>query len=202
MIRVLFVVLTALGVANAGSVAGKIRIAKSGNSGDREAVVVWLEGEKETPPPGTPLRISQHNLQFAPDFVVAVKGQKIEMPNDDDVAHNVYSFAGLNQFNLGIYGKGEYRSIVFDKTGLVDVFCSIHRQMHARVFVVPTRYFITSRPGQSFNISDVPPGKYTLKAWHERSHMVELPVTVPKEGAVTENITLDNNPAPAVTARE
>ncbi len=192
VIRVFIVLLASLGVASAGTVAGKIHTAKvSGSVGDKETVVVWLEGDKEVKPPDTAVRISQRNLQFSPDFLVAVKGQKIEMPNDDDVAHNVYSFAGLNQFNLGVYAKGEYRSVVFDKTGPVDVYCSIHRQMHARVFVVPNRYFVSSRPGQNFSISDVPPGKYTLKVWHERSRMVEMAVTVPREGTVTENITLE-----------
>jgi plastocyanin len=195
-------ILLVVGVANAGTVAGKIHAAKvSGAVGDKEAVVVWLEGEKESKPPDTSVRISQRNLQFSPDFLVAVKGQKIEMPNDDDVAHNVYSFAGLNQFNLGVYAKGEYRSVVFDKTGPVDFYCSIHRQMHARVFVVPSRFYVSSRPGQSFSISDVPPGKYTLKVWHERSRMVEMAVTVPRDGTVTENITLETA-AQAVAATQ
>jgi hypothetical protein len=44
------------------------------------------------------------------------------MPNDDDVVHNAYSFTGLNQFNLGLYAKGESRTVVFDHTGIVDVF--------------------------------------------------------------------------------
>lgn len=181
----------------AGSVTGKIKLANVAGSahasvpGEKENVVIWLEGQEESQVPDTPVKISQKNLQFAPDFVVVMKGQKVDMPNDDDVAHNVYSFNGANQFNLGIYPKGENRSVSFEKTGIVDVFCSIHRQMHARVFVVPTRYFVTSLPGQAFSIQDVPPGRYVLKAWHERSRMVERSIVVPKAGAVTENLVLD-----------
>lgn len=195
--------------ANAGGVSGKIRLVNSsagGNGatlGDKEAVVIWLEGQEEPKPPETPVRISQRNLQFSPDFLVAVKGQKVEMPNDDDVAHNVYSFTGMNQFNLGVYAKGEYRSVTFDKTGIVDVFCSIHHQMHARVFVVPTRYFASILPGQSFNINEVPAGKYVLKVWHERSRMLEKTVVVPRTGVVSENLVLENNnPQTATTAKQ
>jgi plastocyanin len=183
--------------AGAGTVTGKIRLDKVASAsagapaGEKEHVVIWLEGQDESKPPQDAVRISQRNLQFSPEFLIAVKGQRVDMPNDDDVAHNVFSFTGINTFNLGIYAKGEYRSVTFDKTGIVDLFCSIHHQMHARIFVVPTRYFAGAFPGQSFSINDVPPGKYILKAWHERSRMLERTVIVPRTGAVTENLLLE-----------
>lgn len=212
MNRLWIVAVTALGLlagmrAQAGTVSGKVRLGAVGAGakaagGEMESAVIWLEGQDESKPPETPVKISQHNLQFSPDFIVAVKGQRVDMPNDDDVAHNVFSFTGMNQFNLGVYAKGEYRSVTFEKTGIVDLFCSIHRQMHARIFVVPTRYFAMSMPGQSFNINDVPPGKYVLKVWHERSRMLEKTVFVPKTGVITENLVLENGPAPATTAKQ
>jgi plastocyanin len=193
--------------ANAGTVSGKIRLGNvsatgtNQQAGEKENVVIWLEGQDQAKPPETALKISQKNLQFNPDFLVVVKGQKVDMPNDDDVAHNVFSFTGMNQFNLGVYAKGEFRSVSFDKTGIVDVFCSIHRQMHARIFVVPTRYFVSSVPGQTFTMTDVPPGRYVLKAWHERSRMLERTVVVPKSGAITENIVLENAPTTATAQK-
>jgi plastocyanin len=193
--------------AKAGSVSGKIRLAgvsgatNNQAAGEKENVVVWLEGAQDSKPPETPVRISQRNLQFAPEFVVAVKGQKIEMPNDDDVVHNVYSFTGQNQFNLGLYGKGEVKAVTLEQTGIVDVFCSIHHQMHARVFVVPTRYFASSLPGRSFTLSDVPPGKYVLKAWHQRSRMMEKTIVVPASGSITADITLEGGAQWATMAK-
>lgn len=183
--------------ASAGNVTGKIKLDKVSSAsagvpaGEKEHVVIWLEGQDDFRPPQDAVKISQRNLQFAPDFLIAVKGQRVDMPNDDDVAHNVFSFTGMNTFNLGVYAKGEYRSVTFDKTGIVDLFCSIHRQMHARIFVVPTRYYAGALPGQSFSINDVPPGKYVLKAWHERSRMLERTVIVPKTGVITENLVLE-----------
>ena len=212
MIRRLIVAASVLSVfavvpVNAGTVSGKIKLGNvsatstSQAVGEKENVVIWLEGQDQSKPPDTALKISQKNLQFSPDFLVAVKGQKIDMPNDDDVAHNVFSFTGMSQFNLGVYAKGEFRSVSFDETGIVDVFCSIHRQMHARIFVVPTRYFVNSVPGQSFTISDVPPGRYVLKAWHERSRMLERTVVVPRSGVITENVVLENAPTTATAAK-
>jgi plastocyanin len=194
--------------AHAGTVSGKIKMANitdpasSPAAGGRENVVIWLEGVHDAKPPEAPVKISQHNLQFSPEFVIAVTGQKVEMPNDDDVVHNVYSFTGSNQFNLGLYSKGEVRTVTFDQAGIVDVFCSIHHQMHARVFVVPTKYFANSMPGHSFTLTDVPPGRYVLKAWHERSHMIEKTIVVPASGNVTSDIMLENGTQPATSARK
>ena len=194
--------------AHAGSVSGKIRLstvstpAANQAAGGNENVVIWLEGTRDSKPPETPVRISQRNLQFSPEFAIAVKGQKIEMPNDDDVVHNVYSFTGSSQFNLGLYAKGEMRTVVLDQTGIVDVFCSVHHQMHARVFVVPTKYFANSMPGHSFTLSDVPPGKYVLKAWHQRSHMIEKNIVVPATGNVTADVTLESGPVPSALAKQ
>lgn len=194
--------------ASAGNVTGKIRLDKVASAsagtpaGDKEHVVIWLEGQDDPKPPQDAVKISQRNLQFSPEFLIAVKGQRVDMPNDDDVAHNVFSFTGMNTFNLGIYAKGEYRSVTFDKTGIVDLFCSIHRPMHARIFVVPTRYYAGALPGQTFSINDVPPGKYVLKAWHERSRMLERTVIVPKTGVVTENLVLEPGTASAEAVKQ
>lgn len=194
--------------AHAGSVSGKIRLANVSTpaanqaAGEKENVVIWLEGAHDSKPPETTIKISQRSLQFSPDFAIVVKGQKIEMPNDDDVVHNVYSFTGLNQFNLGLYAKGESRTVVFAQTGIVDVFCSIHHQMHARVFVVPTKYFANGMPGHSFTLADVPPGKYVLKAWHQRSHMMEKTIIVPATGTVTADINLEAGAQSAALARQ
>ena len=194
--------------AHAGTISGKIKLANVSGpganqaAGGKENVVIWLEGVHDAKPPETPVKISQHNLQFAPEFAIAVTGQKVEMPNDDDVVHNVYSFTGTSPFNLGLYGKGESRTVSFDQAGIVDVFCSIHHQMHARVFVVPTKYFANSLPGHSFTMSDVPPGRYVLKAWHERSHMIEKTIIVPASGIVTSDITLETGAQTATSAKK
>ena len=213
MTRILIALIVAFGAffvtpASAGTISGKIRLANTSGpganqaAGSKENVVIWLEGVHDAKPPETPIKISQHNLQFAPEFAIAVTGQKIDMPNDDDVVHNVYSFTGTNQFNLGLYGKGEVRTVAFDQAGIVDVFCSIHHQMHARVFVVPTKYFANSYPGHSFTLTDVPPGRYVLKAWHERSHMIEKIIVVPASGSVTSDITLENGAQTATAAKK
>jgi plastocyanin len=166
---------------------------------EKDKIVIWLEGKHDFKLPG-PMRIFPKNLRFTPDFTVAVKGQTIELPNDDEVAHNVYSYTGLSSFNLGTYAKGQSRTVSFDKTGIVDIFCSIHNQMHARIFVVPTPYFTTGNMGGSFAIPDVPAGTYTLKVWNDRSRMVNKSIVVPPSGKLDVNIALEPVEDPKIAA--
>lgn len=187
--------------AVAGTVSGTVRFAtprkRAVNSDtghpEKDYVVVWLipEHSVDLMPPD-PIKMSQRNLRFSPEFVVMVQGQELDLPNDDDVAHNVYAHVPGNSFNAGVYPVGEKRSVTFQSPGVVDLYCTLHKHMHARVFVVPTRYFASIVVGGPFAIANVPAGRYTLRVWNYNSlHPPVKQVSVPKTGAITENIILD-----------
>src|SRR4051794_162771 len=71
------------------------------------AIVVWVEGVRRFQAPHNRPTISQVGTKFSPAVLVVVVGQTVEMPNDDNVAHNIFSYSPAKQFNLGIYPKGE-----------------------------------------------------------------------------------------------
>ena len=169
----------------------------SAGAQEKDNIVIWLASEDMQPTTALPpLTISQHNLTFSPAFQVLTLGQELRLPNDDDVAHNVYAMNGPNHFNFGIYKRGEFRSIRFNETGVVELYCSLHKDMHARLFVVPTPLYATALPGEQFSIHDVPPGHYVLKAWSFRAaHVLSKPVTVPKTGTTNLNLILDYAPS-------
>jgi plastocyanin len=164
---------------------------------ENDHIAIWLTSEDTKPITALPaLTISQRNLTFSPAFQVLTLGQELRLPNDDDVAHNVYAMNGPNRFNFGIYKKGEFRSIKFSETGVVDLYCSLHKDMHARLFVVPTPLYASVLPGEQFSIHDVPPGHYVLKAWSFRAaRVLTKPITVPKTGSTNLNLTLDYAPS-------
>src|SRR5271155_4545361 len=60
------------------------------NTGGRRAGVVWLEGGANLPVPRPNAVMAQHGGQFIPSFLIVIAGQTVEMPNQDEVAHNVY----------------------------------------------------------------------------------------------------------------
>ena len=112
-------------------------------------------------------------------------GTTVEWPNNDRIYHNVFSFSEPKQFDLGLYKSGDTKSVTFNKAGRVDVFCSIHSAMSCVVLVVENPYFARTDDKGNYSITNVPPGTYKLKAWHERLPVQEKEITVPKEGSVT-----------------
>ena len=170
--------------AGAGSVTGKTVGWPPGEHGELRPGVVWLEGgDPGTVPAPRPI-MAQRGGQFVPSFLVVVVGQTVEMPNLDEVAHNMYSYSPAKTFNLGFYAKGQNRSVTFDRPGLVEVACSIHNFMRGKIVVVPNAFYATLARDGSFRIANVPAGRYTLNFWGDGLGSFRRVVAVPAEGEV------------------
>ncbi len=134
-------------------------------------VVVFLDattGALDFPPPEKVPRISQRNAQFSPSFLVVARGQRVEMPNDDTIFHNVFSYSKQNELDLGLYPQGESRTITLRHPGAVRIYCSIHESMNAVIFVAPSPYHAQVSAAGAFDIRDVPAGTYRLRTWNEK----------------------------------
>ncbi|MBC8109192.1 MAG: methylamine utilization protein [Anaerolineae bacterium] len=155
-------------------------------------MVVFLESPdtaRAMPPPPAPIKVSQKDAQFSPKMVVVSVGQSVEFLNDEarPIEHNVFSNSPAKRFDLGLYGPGQSKSVVFDKPGPVALFCSIHRYMDGVVFVSPTPYTSRVNPDGHYQIDDVPPGNWIVKTWQRRKRFLEMsvPVTVEAEKIAT-----------------
>ncbi|HEY1790861.1 MAG TPA: carboxypeptidase regulatory-like domain-containing protein [Verrucomicrobiae bacterium] len=136
-------------------------------------------------------RIAQHGAAFSPHVLPVMVGTTVEWPNDDGIYHNVFSMSDAKQFDLGLYkGNPPDKRVTFDKTGRVDVFCSIHENMHCVVLVLQNPFFASTDENGNYRIPGVPPGTYTLKAWHERLPADEKQIVVPADGEVRADFTL------------
>jgi len=136
-------------------------------------------------------RIAQHGAMFTPHVLPVMVGTTVEWPNDDAIFHNVFSVSDAKNFDLGLYkGNPPAKRVTFDKPGRVDVFCSIHSEMHCIVLVLENPYFATTDGDGNYKILNVPAGKYKLKAWHERLPADEKEITVPETGDVRVDFTL------------
>ena len=160
------------------------------------AMVVYLEGIDEPiafDAPKAPAVIRQKDAKFLPNFLVVPVGQKVEIPNEDKIFHNVFSYSKPNQFDLGLYEEGAVRSITFDHPGVVKIYCSIHESMNGMIIVTPSPFFDRVHPDGSFRLDAIPPGKYRLVAWSERAPELksEVEVVAGDRTQITVNLRLD-----------
>jgi hypothetical protein len=111
-------------------------------------------------------------------------GQTLEIKNSDPTLHNVHALAKVNrEFNEGQPVQGMISKKKFDKPEVMIKFkCDVHAWMNSYMAVLPHPYFAVSGADGSFTIQGLPPGTYTLEAWHEKFGAQTQPITVgPKE---------------------
>jgi plastocyanin len=180
--------------ARAGEVHGKVGVGVQGVSvDDAGPIVVYLESASGQPLafalPKRPLEIHQKDASFSPNFIVIAAGETVVMPNDDVIFHNVFSYSTPNDFDLGLYPRGESRAKTFQYPGVVRVYCSIHESMNATIFVAPSVWHAVADAKGDFTIRDVPPGTYRLRTWNRRLPPASQVVQV-NSGPVTANLVV------------
>ena len=163
-------------------------VVTSANNGV-SGVFVKVEGAfPKTPVPVKPVVVDQRGCFFVPRVVGARVGQTLRVTNGDMLLHNVRSqSSGANAFNVAQPMAGMHYDVVLKSEELIKLTCDLHRWMVSYVAVVDHPYFAVSGEDGSFTIANVPPGRRTIRVWHER--LGELTQTVDiKAGAAAEVI--------------
>lgn len=135
--------------------------------------------------------IAMESRQFVPRIRVVPVGSTVQFPNHDPFRHNVFSKSGPNEFDLGLYGRGDSRGATLRRPGVFPLFCNIHARMVSFAVAVETPYFAQAGADGRFEIGSVPTGRYTLHAWHDRGGTREQPVTVVAGGTAGVTVQLD-----------
>lgn len=180
--------------AQDASVLGKVSLALEGvRLSDLGQTVVYLAGEAaESAAPAKRATIRQRNAYFSPDFMAIAVGQSIDMPNDDAIFHNVFSFSKPNDFDLGLYPAGESRRVTFSHPGVVKIYCSIHESMSGTIFVSPSPFFAIAKASGDFEINGVPAGHHSLRVWNERLPEAVRAITLAPGERQRVDITLES----------
>src|SRR6266536_2141821 len=187
---------SAEGFAQVATVHGHVAVVGTGTASQAvlPGTVIWLTpvpGAVSDPPLGAPnapgnLRLVQKNKSFEPHILVIPAGSSVEFPNRDPFFHNVFSLFEGKRFDLGLYEAGTTRNVSFDRPGISYIFCNIHAEMSAVVVVLDTPYFgISNRKGELV-IPNVPPGRYTMRIWHETA-LLDALNAMTREIRITEN---------------
>jgi len=121
-------------------------------------------------PPTAPVELAQRGCIYRPRVMGVQVGQVIDVLNADPTLHNVHALPMVNQeFNKHQPVKDSHMTHVFTAPEVMVRFkCDVHPWMASWVGVVAHPFFAVSDANGKFDIRGIPPGSYTLEAWHEK----------------------------------
>jgi plastocyanin len=163
-------------------------------------VVVYVKeglGDRSFSAPGTPATIDQKGCTYEPHVLALMSGQTLQVRNDDQTTHNIHPVPKDNrEWNKSQAPGAPPIEESFARPEIcIPVKCNVHPWMKAYIAVFKHPYYsVTAKDGQ-FNLKDLPPGTYTIEAWHEKLGTSSQQVTIgPKE---SKTITFVFKPAAA-----
>lgn len=161
-------------LARAAEVTGKVVLSGTPTAG----VVVSIEGLKaEGAPEPIVYGIDHRNLNFVPHVLVVRVGSTVQFKNSDGMPCRIYSISPAGIFVLG-QQDGKPMSITFDRPGVVEVRCADHGRIYAYVVIKENSFFALTDGKGLYEISNVPPGRYTLQVWYEGAVVKSRTITV------------------------
>jgi len=110
----------------------------------------------------------QIDKEFVPYVNPVLVGSQVTFPNSDNVRHHVYSFSPAKHFELPLYAGTPAKPVLFDTAGVVVIGCNIHDWMIAYIYVSESPYFAKTGADGTAKLRNLPPGDYSVRAWHPR----------------------------------
>ncbi len=163
------------------------------SSNEFEKIAVWLDSPTEAASSPVIATLEQRNKRFEPDLLVIPVGSTVNFPNLDPVFHNIFSLSRTQSFDLGYFSEGRSRSVKFPRTGIVQVYCHVHPEMHAVIIVTSTPWSGKPQHDGTFSWSGIPAGKYRLYVWQRSVGLIHRTVAVPETGDIHVNISLPDD---------
>jgi len=162
-------------------------------------VVVMLKGvpAKAADASTPPAVIDQKGCMYTPQFLAVQTGQTLLVKTSDPALHNVHinpaAQANAEAFSTKISqaqspGAADLSFTFPAAENFVKFNCDVHPWMFAWVTVVDNPYFAQTDKDGKFTIKNVPPGKYTVTALHNKLAKtgVDKPVEVTAGGATVD----------------
>lgn len=138
--------------------------------------------------PTTAATLDQNGCHYRPHVLGVMVNQPITITNSDPTTHNIHftpkNNPDWNQSQPN--GAAAMTHKLARAEVLVPVKCNQHPWMKSYVAVTKHPFFAVTGEDGSFTLKGVPPGKYTVVAWHEGGAIgteKTMEVTVPASGA-------------------
>jgi plastocyanin len=154
-----------------------------GDAGALQNVFVYVKeglGDLRFPIPSTAAVLDQKGCQYVPRVLGVQVGQNLEIVNSDPTLHNVHAVPKANQeFNMGQPLPGiKFTRQFSTREVMVPFKCDVHPWMEAFIGVLDHPYFAVTGGDGSFSLKGLPPGTYTIEAWHEELGTQTQSVTI------------------------
>jgi hypothetical protein len=142
----------------------------AGANGNLENVVVFVSdglGDRTFQPPAQPAVLEQKGCLYRPHVVAIQANQKLSVVNSDTTTHNIHPSPANNRESNTIQPPGVPLELSFAREEIaIPVKCNVHPWMKGYIAVFKHPFFAVTGPDGTFDIKNLPPGTYTISAWH------------------------------------
>ena len=154
----------------------------SAEGGIQNVFVQVLGAKGEVVIPKERPSVVQKGCQFIPHIQVIPAGSRVNIMNEDGIAHNLHTLSeknpAFNRLQPGVKKRMITRKNDLLIPEIIPLKCDLHGWMQAWIVVTDHPYHAISDPEGSFQISGIPPGTYTVQFWHETLGLQSQEVTV------------------------
>ena len=166
-----------------------------GNTLENVVVYISAGAPDESSAPSKAVTFDQKGCRYIPHVLAFQVNQPLEIVNNDQTSHNIHPLAKVNrEWNKSQPPGTPPLNEKFDKPEFIPVKCNVHPWMHGTFAVLKTSHYSVSANGGDFSLPNLPPGKYTVTAWHESYGEQTQEVTVAGSETKTVNFSFKAKP--------